>query len=109
MLLEHFHHPSADLFIFLSPPLDEILEGRNLVTYLIFQRGTRRWHRLGTHRILLLPGINKMHRHVRHVVNTCQIESLIQDLESFPFQGICSVSIITESTVQQSLHYGGKN
>lgn len=50
-----------------------------------------------------------MHRHVRHLVNTCHIESLIQDLELFPFQGICSVSIITESALQQSLHYeGGK-
>lgn len=50
-----------------------------------------------------------MHRHVRHLVNTCHIESLIQDLELFPFQGICSVSIITESAIQQSLHYeGGK-
>lgn len=49
-----------------------------------------------------------MHRHVRHLVNACQTESLIQDLELFPFQGICSVSIITESTIQQSLHYGKK-
>lgn len=46
-----------------------------------------------------------MHRHVRHLVNTCHIESLIQDLELFSFQGICSGSIITESAIQQSLHY----
>lgn len=49
-----------------------------------------------------------MHRHVRHLVNTCQIASLIHDLELFPFQGIRSVSIITEPTIQQSLHYGEK-
>lgn len=46
-----------------------------------------------------------MHRHVRHSVNMCQIELLICDLEWFPFQGICSVSIITESIIQQSPHY----
>lgn len=43
-----------------------------------------------------------MHRYVRHLVNTCQIESLIHDLKLFPFQGICSVSIITESIIKQS-------
>lgn len=46
-----------------------------------------------------------MHRHVKHLVNTCQIEFLIHDLELFPFQGICSLSVITESISQQSLHY----
>lgn len=46
-----------------------------------------------------------MHRHVKHLVNTCQIEFLIHDLELFPFQGICSLSVITESKSQQSLHY----
>lgn len=49
-----------------------------------------------------------MHRHVRHLVNTRRIESLIHELELLPFQGICSVSIITESTIQESLHYGEK-
>lgn len=48
---------------------------------------------------------NKMHRHVRHLVNTCQIEFLICGSELFPFQSICSVSVITESTIQPSLHY----
>lgn len=86
-----------------------ILEHRNLVTYLIlsFWHGAQSWHRIQTHYILLLWRINKMHRHVRHLVNTCQIESLIDDLELFSFQGICSVSLITEFTIQQSLHYGG--
>lgn len=46
-----------------------------------------------------------MHRHVKHLVNTCQIEFLIHDLELFPFQGICSLSVITESISQQSLRY----
>lgn len=49
-----------------------------------------------------------MHRHVRHLVNTRQIEFLIHDLELFLFQGICAASIITEPTIQQSLHYGEK-
>lgn len=46
-----------------------------------------------------------MHRHVKHLVNTCQIEFLIHDLELFPSQGICSLNVITESISQQSLHY----
>lgn len=49
-----------------------------------------------------------MHRHGRHLVNTCQIEFLIHDLELFPFQGIRSGSITTKPTIQQSLHYGEK-
>lgn len=49
-----------------------------------------------------------MHRHVRHLVNTRQIEFLIHDLELSLFQGICTASIITEPTIQQSLHYGEK-
>lgn len=49
-----------------------------------------------------------MHRHVRHFVNTRQIEFLIHDLELFLFQGICTASRITEPTIQQSLHYGEK-
>lgn len=49
-----------------------------------------------------------MHRHVRHLVNTRQVEFLIHDLELFLFQGICTASIITEPTIQQSLHYGEK-
>lgn len=109
VLLEHSRHLVTDHFILLSPPLDWILEHRNLVTYLIlsFWHGAQSWHRIQTHYILLLWRINKMHRHVRHLVNTCQIESLIDDLELFSFQGICSVSLITEFTIQQSLHYGG--
>lgn len=49
-----------------------------------------------------------MHRHVRHLVYTRQIEFLIHELELFPFQDICTVGIIIEPATQRSLHYGEK-
>lgn len=49
-----------------------------------------------------------MYRHVRHLVNTCQVKSLMYDWELLSFQGICPESTITECKVEESVHCGEK-